>query len=332
MMQMQKKLETIFEHQVFELCGPFATETGNDYYVPYMMNDALEDYLILKNGRMVGEYLHDTELEQQMQLAEDENGFVLAVRQGEENAFTLYFERIEESVEFYQYHEIGHFWVKGQEQWRQLVYIIGTINDKYQFSGKDSCNEAELEILPLMEFAPFRYWSPIHESLSDWYPDTYGGVELAKKLAKEAGDKSLYRWICLYEKFPREALSKWIGKMLLHPRRESFYEVIWKRVEAASQGYPKRTYSKDIAAEIEQIRENVQKELGKRGFEGTYPVYTKEDTQIRVMEEHPFTIMEWDHYKFRVQFMVSKCKNQKRNSGFFKGPGRKGWIETYESI
>lgn len=51
--------------------------------------------------------------------------------------------------------------------------------------------------------------------------------------------------------------------------------------------------------------------------------------------EHPFTIMEWEHYKFRVQFMVSQCKTpeeNKRNSGFFKDPGRKGWIVKYESV
>ncbi len=328
MMQKQRKLEEIFEHQVFELCGPFDT----DYYIPYMMNDALEDYLILKNCRMVGEYIHDTELEQQMQLAKDENGYVLAVRQGNENAFTLYFETIEESVEFYQYHEIGHFWVKGQEHWRQLVYIVGTIYDKFQYLGEKSCNDAELEILPLMEFAPFRYWSPIHESLDDMYPDTYEGIAFAKTLAKEAGDQELYRWIRFYEKFPMERISHIISKKLLSAKREAFYELIWKKVETASLPYPKRVYGKEACLEMEQIRKQAEDTLLKRGFAGTYPVYTKGDTQIRVMEEHPFTIMEWDHYKFRVQFMVSQCREHKRNSGFFKGPGRKGWIETYESI
>ena len=89
MMQSFDRLAEIFEHQVFELCGPFESGNEVDYYVPYMMNDALEYYLILRNCRLVGEYIHDTELKQDMQLAEDENGYVLAVRQGDENAFTL---------------------------------------------------------------------------------------------------------------------------------------------------------------------------------------------------------------------------------------------------
>ena len=63
--------------------------------------------------------------------------------------------------------------------------------------------------------------------------------------------------------------------------------------------------------------------------------YIKENIQVLVMEEHPFTIMEWDHYKFKLQFMVSKCEApivNRRNSGFFRGPKRKGWIVKYESI
>ena len=198
MMQKLKRLEEVFEHQVFELCGPFKTETGSDYCVPYMMNDALEDYLILKNCRMVGEYVHGIKAEHTMQVAEHNNGYVMAVRQGSENAFTLYFESIEESLEFYQYHKIGHFWVKGQEQWRQLVYIIGTIYDKCQYLGEEACNEMELELMNLIEFAPFRAWSPIHEPLDSMYPTTYEGIEIARKLALDAGDLEYAKWITRY--------------------------------------------------------------------------------------------------------------------------------------
>ena len=109
MMQALAHLLEVFDCQVFELCGPFEEDGQIVYYVPYMMNDAVEDYLILRNCRMIGEYLSDTELTQEAQIAKDESGYVLAVRQGEQNAFTLYFETIEECVQCYQYHQIGHF-------------------------------------------------------------------------------------------------------------------------------------------------------------------------------------------------------------------------------
>ena len=50
------------------------------------------------------------------------------------------------------------------------------------------CTQAEKELLPLMELAPFRAFSPVKESLDEEYPDTLEGVECMKKLALEAGD------------------------------------------------------------------------------------------------------------------------------------------------
>lgn len=335
MMQKLKRLEEVFEHQVFELCGPFKTETGSDYCVPYMMNDALEDYLILKNCRMVGEYVHGIKAEHTMQVAEHNNGYVMAVRQGSENAFTLYFESIEESLEFYQYHKIGHFWVKGQEQWRQLVYIIGTIYDKCQYLGEEACNEMELELMNLIEFAPFRAWSPIHEPLDSMYPTTYEGVEIARKLALEAGDLEYAKWITRYERFQGRIFGNVLYKKLLSPKREAFYELIWKKVEEASSQYPERTYQAELMEEMNRLREKVAGEFLEKGFEGTYPKFEKDNIRVLVMEEHPFTIMEWEHYKFKLQFMVSKCQApvvNNRNSGFFRGPRRKGWIVKYESV
>ena len=335
MMQKLKRLQEVFEHQVFELCGPFQTEEGQDYCVPYMMNDALEDYLVLKNCRMVGTYDHSIKAEHTMQVADHENGYVMAVRQGNENAFTLYFETIEEKLNFYQYHEIGHFWVKGQEHWRQLVYIIGTIYDKCQYLGEEACNETELELMNLIEFAPFRAWSPIHEPLDSMYPTTYEGVENARKLAMEAGDMEYVKWISRYERFQGRAFGNVLYKKLLSPKREAFYELIWKKVEEASKPYLKRKYSDNQMKEMQDLRQQIESELHEKGFEGIYPQYTKGNIHVLVTEEHPFTIMEWDHYKFKLQFMVSKCEApivNKRNSGFFRGPKRKGWIVKYESI
>ena len=127
------RLMETFEYQVFELCKGISEM---EYYVPYMMNDALEYYLILKNCRMVGEFLLEKGLETSASLARNDAGYVLSIRQGSENALTLYFDDMEESIHCYQYHQIGHFWVEGQEQWRQLVYMIGTIYDKYEYPGE----------------------------------------------------------------------------------------------------------------------------------------------------------------------------------------------------
>lgn len=50
MIQALEHLIEVFEYQVFELCGH-----GPKYYVPYMKNDAVEDYLVLRLAGMVSE-------------------------------------------------------------------------------------------------------------------------------------------------------------------------------------------------------------------------------------------------------------------------------------
>ena len=123
-----QKLKEIFDKEVFELY----IRQGQGY-VPYMMNDALECYLVLTDCRCTGGYLTGYESCTVGYLSFKEEEKVLVVHQGEENIFTLWFREIQVKLEGYQYHQIGHFWLKekGQEQWRQLVYMLGTVYDKY---------------------------------------------------------------------------------------------------------------------------------------------------------------------------------------------------------
>lgn len=329
-----EKLAEIFDCQVFELCKADDKEP-TAYMIPYMMNDAAEDYLILKNGRLVGEYLTQKEAVTTAQVVTEADGYVLVVNQGNDNVFTLHFDDIQECVNYYQYHEIGHFWVKGQEHWRQLVYIIGTIYDKYEYMGEQACNEEELELLKLMEFAPFRIWSPVHESLEEKYPATYDGIDAMEMLALQAGDVSFQRWIRLYRRIPAHWMEKWLSRRLLLPKREALYQLVYEKVKSASEQYPKRNYGIRLNEEIKQKRKNIHHALISKGFCGTYPEYKKDKMAVLVTEEHPFTLMEFENFVFRVHFMVSECgKKQKsgRNCGFFKGKGRKGYILSEEEM
>ena len=77
---------------------------------------------------------------------------------GGKNSFTIRFKELKFETHLYQYHGIAHVWVRGQEHWRQLVYRLGIVKDKYQFLGEETCTREEKELLPLLEFAPFRSW------------------------------------------------------------------------------------------------------------------------------------------------------------------------------
>lgn len=331
MIQALERLRHVVECQVFELCGPFEEHGSICYYVPYMMNDAVENYLVLRDCRLVGRYLPENKGKQEAQIAELEGGYVLAFRQGGENAFTLFFKEIKECVEFYRYHEIGHFWVKGQEQWRQIVYIVGTIHDKYSFLGEDSCNEKEKRLMHLTTFLPLQYWSPVHGSLEDDYPETEAGIEAMEYFAEKANDKAYLRLMKWYRKYPW--LRKFLAKQLLKTEREALYQCIYQEIKEASETYSSRVYDAEAQNSIADMRRAAEQYLLEQGYQGCYPEFQKENRKVHVVEEHPFTILEWKHYKFRIRFMISECKKEKENqinSGFFKGIGRKGWIEDYD--
>lgn len=205
-------LAQIFEYQVFEL--QVEEKDGNQTgYVPYMMNDAIECYLSFHGLRISGKYDKDYEGEMWAQLEEREGRYGLIVHQGEESVFTMWFDEIMEHTNCYRYHEIGHFWRDGAEQWRQLVYMIGTIREKYRFLG-----------------------------------------------------------------------------------------------------------------------EQVDKKLKEQGFTGSYPQYESEHLSVCVTEEHPFTILESEDFKFKIQLMISECreKHPRKNAGFFKGYQRKGKIKRLD--
>ena len=265
---------------------------------------------------MVGEVAAEEQaggLELSARISGKEGAYVLVVRQksllhGEETMFTLHFEKIRESRTCYQYHEIGHFWMEGQEQWRRLVYMAGTIYDKFAYVGEEVCTEGELELLRLVEFAP---------------------------MAQDRGYLALLR---LYRRFPSRFLERWLTRALTDPSREQLYETILQAVEAESGTYEKRDYGAAFHQKIAEKRKQAEQKLIRAGFTGTYPEYHRGEFEVIILEEHPFTVMEWDHFQFRIYYMVSQvkrqttigrnCHRQARNRGFFRGRGRNSWIFT----
>lgn len=309
-----------------------------DCYIPYMMNDALECYFVLKDCRMTGEFVTGTlcnsadsdafgnfacDKKLSAELIDDARGAcALVIRQVNGDVSTLWFQDIQKKLKCYRYHEIGHFWVKGQEHYRQLVYMIGTAYDKFSCLGESLCNEEELALLPLMEFAPFRYWSPIHGSLDAHYPDTMEGFTCFKDLCAEAEDSILLNLAKRYETiacgnfwitdfYRKLALPKFVRRIaheLVSPGHEALYELIYEKVCKASSKYPARDYGEVMNARIEQSRQEVTDALIQKGFTGKYPRFAKEHMTVLVTEEHPFTlsVLEYENYNFRIQLMVSE--------------------------
>ena len=129
------KLAEIFQYQVFELYEEVIGPRNSSYYIPYMMNDALECYLVLKDARITGEYLQldPEEFPLQAQIAQRDGQTALIVKQGSANVFTIWLRETAVSLQCYQYHRIGHFLVEGQEHWRHPVYMTDTTVAHYDY-------------------------------------------------------------------------------------------------------------------------------------------------------------------------------------------------------
>lgn len=312
---LQKCIDELLDCNAFELQLHTDESGRTDCYIPYMMNDALECYFVLKDCKITGTCV--TGILENHDAPGDSNDFGNFACAKKLSAKIL-----EKELKCYRYHEIGHFWVSGQEHYRRLVYMIGTIYDKFEYMGESICNEEELSLLPLMEFAPFRYWSPIHESLDAHYPDTLDGFASFKELCMEAGDTKLLQLVQRYEKiacgsflitdfyrkltFPR--LVKRIAHELIEAEHDQLYELIHQKVCEASSKYPSRDYGDVMNRRIADSREKITEALLLKGFTGTYPRFSKKNKTVLVAEEHPFThsILEYENYGFRMQFMLSE--------------------------
>ena len=300
-------LAEIIDCQVLELCR---VDGSGSCLIPYMMNDALEYYLELTDATVTGiwnpqKMIVSVYLSHEMtnEDASQAVRYILILRQEDGNVCTLYFRQILEHATCYQYHRIGHFWVKGQEHWRRLVYIIGTIYDKYEYFETRFCNPEEMEIMHLIHFAPFRAWSPVSESLEEKYPDSEEGILVMEQLAEEAGDTGYVRLLQWYRRFHLPWLSRILSVRLLSPKRDKLYALLCRKVDAASLQYPQRDYGIVKNREIEEKRCETEQNLKINGFQGTYPNFTKDGKSYLATEEHPFTVMENEDFSFRIQLM-----------------------------
>ena len=122
----------------------------------YLMNDAVESFLVFGNARMTGVYKPDYEGEILADLSRQGREYILVVHQ-DDSVVTLFFETLSLEKHLYDYSQIGHFWVKGYEYLRQLEYRLAILRDKYDYIGGDSCNALEEKLSALVEFPPLNY-------------------------------------------------------------------------------------------------------------------------------------------------------------------------------
>lgn len=216
-----QKLGEVLEQGQFELLF-----TEEKLRLVYLMNDAVESFLVFENARMTGQYREDYEGELEAELSvteEPEESYVLVVHQGE-TVVTIFFEGLGEEVHLYDYGEIGHFWVKGAEYLRQIEYKIAIVRDKLDYLGAKYCNQTEQKLAVLADFPPLNHccYPAVSEQYvvpreNPWVPSAEAH-QVMQELAATVEDKKLLRCLKFYQKHPWKRSAKKIAGMLQEKR------------------------------------------------------------------------------------------------------------------
>lgn len=291
-----EKLAQLLEQDQFELIF-----TEQDIRLVYLMNDAVESFLVFQNVRMTGEYKDDYEGELDATLEKQGQKYVLIVHQGD-TVVTLFFENLIQENHFYEYGTIAHFWVKKYEYLRQLEYRLAILRDKYDYLGEKSCNEKEKQLAQLVDFPPLNYWcypavpaKYIVPRENPWEPSE-DALMVMEELAERAGDRFLKVVLKLYRKYPIPFLAKRIGNMLHRNRHSKVVDLIDREIQETSKKYPCRYFGRDIELKVHQTMNAVKERQNQLKEKGQQSV---------ILREEPFTIAQ-DSIAYKIYLMIWK--------------------------
>ena len=294
-------LELLLSENQFELISPESngSEPGTIRLV-YLMNDAVESFLLFRNARLTGAYDPAYEGELDALLTQDENErYALIVHQGK-SVVTLFFEDLTLENHYYDYSQIGHFWMKGYEYLRQLEYRIAILRDKLDYLGEESCNAEEQELAALAEFPPLNVccYPAVPEKYrvireNPWHLSE-DASRVFQSIAAEAGDHKLLRCLKDYEQSPTKHRARRIARLLHRNAHARTVDLLTQKLQKASSVYPSRPFGKAQQTRhlaLELLAKKRQRELEKR------------DIYSELLREEPFTTAQ-DSIEFKVHLMI----------------------------
>ena len=312
-----EKLAQLLEQDQFELLIPKNMPGGGreasgeksdktDVPLVYLMNDAVESFLVFRNARMTGEYHSDYQGELQASMTRQDGRFVLVVKQ-DKTVLTLFFEDLDLEVHLYEYAYTGHFWVKEYEYLRQLEYRLAILRDKYDYLGVAYCTEEEIKLATLAEFPPLNYccYPAVPEKYivpreNPWIPSEEA-ITYMKELATECEDTSLLKMLEFYRKHPAKFWAKRLAVMMHQSKHKKVIDLLTEKLQQATAGYPRRNFGEEMERRYQQTLKKIkerQSELENQGI------------RADILREEPFTIAR-DSLDYKLYLMI--WKEQKGN-------------------
>ncbi len=302
---MEKKQNVIEEHILehlyellsqdqFELLPPFHT---NKLRLVYLMNDAVESFLVFDKARLIGKYDAEYEGELDVQLRKEDGRYVLIVRQGE-NVCTIFFQDLSMEVHLYNYGKLGHVWVKGHEELRQIEYWIAILRDKLIYLGEEYGNALEKKLAYLSGFPPLgacsypavprKYFEPGEDA---WIAQREG-VEVMMELAGEAGDERLLKALREYAQNSSRGKTKAIARLLKRNAHSKVINLLIEKIRQASGEYPDRRFAEE--AIFAKVKEKAKRRKAALEAEGK---------RVLVLSQEPFEIAK-DEMEYKVHLVI----------------------------
>lgn len=293
-----ERFDRIFEENVLELGFD---EQKNEIYLVYMMTDAIESILVLEQAVMTGEFDRQYEGECTGSITTLEDGnYMLVVRQGQDNAFTVRFRAIRCEETLYDYHMIGHFWMEDYEILRHLTYQIGLIYEKAAYMGESYCNQKEQALLPLYDLAPLRKYICVYWEENESFSSTTKAIDTAIQIASAIQDTSLVHLFKQYRRFVDKDrqyriccgyYERKIMKAFAKAKHWKFAKQIFLLIQDAAKDYEQPSFGSQKDQWIKKSRKALQEK---------YP-------DQWILEEHSFCIGESFSYRFHI------CQLKKRH-------------------
>ena len=304
-----ERLDLLLYQGQFELLFPGERCGGGEkeIWLVYLMNDAVESFLVFHDAEMTGTYQKEYEGELDAALEKDGEQYVLIVRQGD-TVCTLFFKRLSLEVHLFDYGRTGHFWIDGYEYLRQIEFRIAILRDKLEYLGEAFCTEEEIRLSALAEFPPLNFCcypavpSKYLVPSCPWWETTEEAIAEMKALAAEAGDRTLLRWISLYRKYPIKFLARQIAKLLHTSRHAKVVDLLEKKLAREAQNYPKRRFGGEEGVKIREIQEQAMKR--KKALE-------KEGKRASLLREEPFFYAR-DSVEYKAHLMIWGTRGKDR--------------------
>ena len=303
-----EKLNLLISQGQFELLLPqSASDFPCNIRLVYLMNDAVESFLVFHEAELTGIYDPDYQGELRSTLKRSEEKNVLIIYQGE-TVCTLFFRDLSLETHLFNYGKTGHFWVKGYEYLRQLEYRLAILRDKREYLGEAFCSEEERKLSYLAEFPPLNFCS--YPAVPDqylvpsypWWQVSEAALKTMRILAEEAGDNSLRRWLTLYALFPRKMIAKQIARLLHTVRHANVVDLIERKLANAASAYDDRVFDDIEEVRIHNIKEKAQQRKMKLEQSGK---------QVEMLKEEPFLYAK-DSVEYKIHLMIWKKVGKNR--------------------